>query len=92
MLMKMAEDMFTTLFGNVRPLVINDGYDSLQLKYNSREIAPSMLRTGFLRLKKKYDGHYNVKVLFIENELIQVIIGTEKAISEIKEEFEMRIC
>lgn len=64
----------------------------LQLKYNSREIAPSMLRTGFLRLKKKYDGHYNVKVLFIENELIQVIIGTEKAISEIKEEFEMRIC
>ena len=52
MLVKMAEDMFTTLFGNARPLVINDGYDALQLKYDLRAINPYMLTSGFEKLKK----------------------------------------
>jgi len=91
-LVKMAEDMFTTLFGNARPLVINDGYDALQLKYDLRAINPYMLTSGFEKLKKKYRGRYCVVALFVENAIIQIVIGSENAISEIKEPFQMRIC
>ncbi len=92
MLIKMADDAFSRVFGNVRPLAINDGCDALQLKYDLRAINPYTLTSGFENLKKKYSGRYCVVALFVENALIQIVIGSENAILEIKEPFQLKIC
>lgn len=68
---------------NSRPMVVNDYERYTQFKYVIDEIPSVTLYAGFKRLRRLYEGKYAVRVLFIPNGVMQVLIGKKEAIAPI---------
>ncbi len=87
------KEKFSDLFGNCVPVVINEYEDVVQVKYNLGEMDSQIIYEGFSRLKKRYQGKYRVKVLFVYPGILQIILGTEEAVSRIEnEDFMIEVC
>lgn len=84
---------FSHPFGNCRPIAINDWDDVIQIKYSLADMNSKMIFIGLERLKKVYKGKTHVCVLFVYPGILQVIIGTEKAVSRIgNSDFRIEVC
>lgn len=93
MLLEIVRDVFSSLFGKCTPVAVNDYEEVIQIKYNISELDSKMIYVGLLRLKKRYQGRYRVRVLFVDPGILQIILGTEKAVSSIgNTDFKIDVC
>lgn len=93
MIRKILYFSFCDLFGNCKPKVVNDWPDVVQVKYCIAEMEAEMIWIGLEQLKKKYDGKCRVRVLFVYPGILQVILGSEEAVSRIGEtDFRIDVC
>lgn len=84
-------DIFSVVFG-CKPVAINGSEDLAQLKYNLAEISPYRLLPGFSLLQSLFHRTYRVRILFVDPNQLQVLIGTDTAVSRIQEPFMFDLC
>lgn len=80
---------------NCRPMAVNDSENHVQFKFAIEKIPSKRLYTGFERLRNLYGGQYAVRVLFIPNGIMQVLIGRKEFIAPIginNSDFILDIC
>ena len=68
---------------NCRPMVVNDCENYTQFKFAIEKIPSVRLYTGFERLRHLFEGKYSVRVLFIPNGVMQLLIGKKEFIAPI---------
>jgi len=97
MFYKLVEHSFSEMFG-CKPTVINDFNDIMQVKFDFLKINTKNFYQILSDLRKKYENlNLKIVVLLTDARILQVIVGTEEAVSrnnfeKNKTDFIIEIC